>query len=891
MSTPYVPDANADVEVDDRCLILDTEDSKLAGYVLESQDFHVGDRIVAPLTEDDKLGALHTNREVYSGDHVILAQTEDGKYTALKRRLKRGPDGPYILVNGVDGFGGSDLRGYGASTFGVVENAQVMCWDMSAETWEAWKWNNNRQVGFTDAQAYSGGFIGEYGSTVVLHTDQAEYKGDNTEKWLFTYNFLTNDWDHMAYPADWDVAGMVLLGVPPIEWSGDLYVFGSSNVGGVTSFVYKWNGVAWSNTGLSTSSGSLFIYARTIWNSNLVIAGWNFTVDIAGNALWKYNGVAWSNFPQITNGWAYAVAEFQGDLYFSGMNIQIGGGGALMRGLFKYDGSTFTHVANFYYQNRSNLLYYPSYPSALWKNDAGDKLLIAGNFHKIELIADGSVYEFSRLAWWDGSSFEGLGTSHWDYYSPIDRNNFALEDSGNLYISGGHSLGGLSEPGVAVHNGKGWRFFEGGRGLIDAGGVNSIVLKSGKFFISADSSIKGFDRQGFIADSPTIPSFERSAKHTLYSRSEDEYFPVLRDWYAPMYLLTTVDRTAVHTVLCCILSYVQRYDWGDIGSTHYGLAKAIDLKTNKWEFVPWRNPADGEYVSGYIAYHLGNGEGVIVDPAGKVILYSTLDWKNESNVSKGAFLEYDGETATPYSIQAPANGLWWYGTGYINSSFVTIKNFGLPNYGRIMYWTGAAWVVAPCNLSGNDLNIVVGKTIFFTHPSLGEASLSMVAFPGHNTNFLLVKYGSMATASSWYFINVRVTGETDQYPLVLDIGDPYAGKFQILVRVDKGAYYETFLCEWDMTLPGTPDRGVIWVNKIAQNVWERKFVDDKQYWMPVGRGTPLLDLVASTTRYGGVYVWNGIAWGVDYTFESFWGAYCFDFIERETFTSSCSPCA
>jgi hypothetical protein len=205
------------------------------------------------------------------------------------------------------------------------------------------------------------------------------------------------------------------------------------------------------------------------------------------------NGQVWNNVLSGSNGYIYALKNFQDTLFIAGGLDTLGG--VYAPGIGNWEGNTFHYIGNMYgpnpkcYEIHNNELYVgggfwtingnpdtliSKYLGGNWL-PIGSNIFASGSIYCLQsyqgnLYAGGSIYSNSnpnirRIARWDGTQWSGLGT--------------------------GMGLGGITQVYcMAVYNGE--LYIGGEFGSANGMSVNYIVKWNGTNFISIGTGADGY---------------------------------------------------------------------------------------------------------------------------------------------------------------------------------------------------------------------------------------------------------------------------------------------------------------------------------------------------------------------------------------------------------------
>jgi type IX secretion system substrate protein len=191
------------------------------------------------------------------------------------------------------------------------------------------------------------------------------------------------------------------------EYNGELYVGGTfDSIGGLnTHTIARWNGSAWDSVPgayLLTRYNQLpfqefFIHDMVVYNGELIVGGiiWENGNQWAGIAKW--DGNSWSYLGSGTDGKAYDVGVYNGELYATGSFSTAGG--ISTRSIARWDGVSWDNVGG----------------PGINTNPGGignelqvynGELYLAGSFNWI------SGLSANYIARWDGLGWDSVGTSN-----------------------------------------------------------------------------------------------------------------------------------------------------------------------------------------------------------------------------------------------------------------------------------------------------------------------------------------------------------------------------------------------------------------------------------------------------------------------------------------------
>jgi hypothetical protein len=224
------------------------------------------------------------------------------------------------------------------------------------------------------------------------------------------------------------------------------------------TFAQSWNP-------LSTGTNGT-IYASTIFNGNLIIAG-DFTIagGLSTNHIAKWNGSSWSALGSGSDSSIYTLTIFNGDLIAGGRFLNAGGTGC--NRVARWNGTLWS-------------------PLGLGVNDAVYALVVySGNLRAGGFFSTAGGIPCSNIASWDGFSWSAMGTGVNDIIRTM-----ALYGA-DLYIGGRFTIAGL------LPNKRITRYISNGFYLplgsgIDSGTVLSLFVYGGTLAVGGNyTSIGG----------------------------------------------------------------------------------------------------------------------------------------------------------------------------------------------------------------------------------------------------------------------------------------------------------------------------------------------------------------------------------------------------------------
>jgi len=173
------------------------------------------------------------------------------------------------------------------------------------------------------------------------------------------------------------------------DYAGDLEVNG----------IARWDGSRWAGFGEGLRgcySGDLpqecdtRVYDLLDYSGQLIAAGNFYSAGGAQTGpIARWDGIQWRPLePGLQEGWAYAIAEFHGELIVGGGRLTFVGSPAQRTGLAKWDGSTLLPVSGGPFSQVDALALYDG-----------------------QLVVSGRLGQTNGVATWDGSTWTMLGTS------------------------------------------------------------------------------------------------------------------------------------------------------------------------------------------------------------------------------------------------------------------------------------------------------------------------------------------------------------------------------------------------------------------------------------------------------------------------------------------------
>ena len=237
---------------------------------------------------------------------------------------------------------------------------------------------------------------------------------------------------------------------------GVLYVGGAfGNMGGITGTkrIAQWDGATWSDVGGGMAENNGGIRALAFFDDYLYAGGYlNEIGGISADKLARWDGNAWSALPGDPLGSIDIVRVLEvyddggGDALYVGGEFENAGGNGYADYVFKWDGDTLSPLGQGVNDDVESM--------AVWNG----ALYIGGKFTRV-YQHDGTELIANKVARWDGTSWEALGTgvnSTTSYYVWALR---AFDDGGgeDLYVGGSFTTaGGISVTKLARWDGSAW---------------------------------------------------------------------------------------------------------------------------------------------------------------------------------------------------------------------------------------------------------------------------------------------------------------------------------------------------------------------------------------------------------------------------------------------------
>ncbi|MFK7847718.1 MAG: T9SS type A sorting domain-containing protein [Rhodothermales bacterium] len=179
----------------------------------------------------------------------------------------------------------------------------------------------------------------------------------------------------------------------------------------------KWNGATWEPLGTGVDAP---VHALAIDQSGLLYIGGEFARD--GSGEFELSKIAtWdgSNLGSVGNGLGTFSGVIVRSLGFDSLGDLYAAGSELSGGVFKWDGQSWETIGA-RHQGTVNTIAF----------DASDNLYIGGDFQTV-IQTDESEITANRIARWDGTTWEGLGSG---FDGEVRAMGF--DNNGTLYVSG-----------------------------------------------------------------------------------------------------------------------------------------------------------------------------------------------------------------------------------------------------------------------------------------------------------------------------------------------------------------------------------------------------------------------------------------------------------------------
>jgi hypothetical protein len=270
---------------------------------------------------------------------------------------------------------------------------------------------------------------------------------------------------------DDDVSALVVFddGSGPALYAGGIFEV----AGGVpASGIAKWDGATWAPLGSGMSGGIVDVSALVVFddgNGPALYAGGSFLTagGVTVNRVARWDGSDWTALGSGVGDDVHALAVFDdggGDALYAGGDFTTAGGVAANR-IAKWDGASWSALGS----GMSGTTFPSVLALAVFDDGTGPALHAGGSFTSAGGVAA------SRIAKWDGSSWESLGSGLGSPFTPMVR-ALAVFDDGEgpaLHVGGTFATaGGTAASGIARWDGSGWTALASGV----SGTVNALAV-------------------------------------------------------------------------------------------------------------------------------------------------------------------------------------------------------------------------------------------------------------------------------------------------------------------------------------------------------------------------------------------------------------------------------
>ena len=447
---------------------------------------------------------------------------------------------------------------------------------------------------------------------------------------------------------DWHALGGLTGAAPVVRsavvFDGDLVVGGTfDTAGGVaTGGTARWDGTVWTDMGGETTS--LAVYGAKLYRTS-----GGFVYEHSGGATWTQLG---GELP----GEAWAVAEYNGDVYVGGSFNAPG-----LRDFARLSGGEWVSAGG---GMDSGLVI----TMAVYNGE----LIVGGSFSRVN-----SGMSVNRIARWNGTSWNTLGSG-----IPSGGVGTLMVHGGDLYVGGGFELaGGVEVNSIGRWDGANWSPLCCG---VAGGGVSALAFFEGEIIIGG-----GFDEAGGLP----VQNWARWQPVTLADGDGDrvpDSCDICPTWYNPDQdtvtnsgpdLCACVNNTDLEgdgracDDNCQWIINPDQASWDD---DFYG-----DLCDNCPTYANDQSDDDGDGVGDACDFCPATSSGTVVDSSGCTSAY--YEWSS-------GLPELDGPVHAMHT--------WDDGSGddlYVGGEFV---NAGGTIVNRIAKWDGVAWSALGSGVDG-----------------------------------------------------------------------------------------------------------------------------------------------------------------------------------------------